>query len=175
MSCVSDQARLREFACELAWWAHSHARGPCVEKYHASTMPGKSKGLRPWEGMEDRPLSRFLSFDTCAYVCVLYAIACILMCDYMLNPNSGATYWVFYIILKPHATHIFRLGQGPLVRLTVNAAKAMEVLRRICSVVGVLFWLSRMIVIAIISSSYLLIISRLGCCYCFPPSMNYLY
>ena len=54
--------------------------------------PGQSKGLRPWEGTEDRPLSRFLSFDICAYVCVLYAITCILMYDYMLNPNSGATY-----------------------------------------------------------------------------------
>ena len=108
MSYVPNQARPREFACELAWWAHSHARGPCVEKYHASTLPGQSKGLRPWEGMEDRPLSRFLSFDTCAYVCVLYAIACILMYDYMLNPNNGATYWVFYIILKPRATYIFR-------------------------------------------------------------------
>ena len=108
MSYVPDQARHREFACELAWWAHSYARGPCVGKYHASTLLRQSKGLRPWEGMEDRPLSRFLSFDTCACVCVLYAIACILMYDYMLNPNSGATYWVFYIILKPRATHIFR-------------------------------------------------------------------
>jgi len=28
MSYIPDQARPREFACELAWWAHSHTRGP---------------------------------------------------------------------------------------------------------------------------------------------------
>ena len=75
--------------------------------------PTQSKGLRPWEGMEDRHLSRFLSFDTCAYVCVLYVIACILTYDYMLNPNRWATYWVLYIILKPHATHIFQVRARP--------------------------------------------------------------
>ena len=73
MSYVPDQARPREFACELAWWAHGYVRGPCVGSYHASTLPGQSKGIRPWKGMEDKSPSRFLSFGTCAYVCVLYA------------------------------------------------------------------------------------------------------
>ena len=103
----------------------SHANSPGgptvthVGHVWESTMhpppPGQSKGLRPWEGKEDKPLSQFLSFNTGAHVgvlrahvCVLCATACILMYDYMLNPNSGATYYVFYIILKPRATHIFR-------------------------------------------------------------------
>ena len=42
MSYIPDQARPREFACELAWWAHSHTRGPCVGNYHAST-PARTK------------------------------------------------------------------------------------------------------------------------------------
>ena len=55
----------------------SHANSPGgptvthVGHVWESTMhppcPGQSKGLRPWEGMEDRPLSCFFfSFDTCA-------------------------------------------------------------------------------------------------------------
>ena len=42
------------------------------------------------------------------HVDVLCATACIRMYEYMFNPNSGATYWVFYIILKPRATNIFQ-------------------------------------------------------------------
>ena len=77
--------------------------------------PGQSKSLRPWEGMEDRPLSRFLSFNTCAHVGVLCVISMCIVCDCLYlyvwlfaYPNSGVTYWVFYIILKPRATHFFR-------------------------------------------------------------------
>ena len=45
--------------------------------------------------------------------------------------------------------------------------KAMEILRRVCSVVGALLDSFGFIVIATVSSCSLLVISRLGCRYCF--------
>ena len=115
MSYIPDQARPREFACKLALWAHSHTRGPCVGKHHASTPTRTKQGPKAMGRNGRQSLSRFLSFNTCAHVGVLCAISMCIVCDCLYlyvwlcaYPNSGATYWVFYIIFKPRTTHIFR-------------------------------------------------------------------
>jgi len=61
-SYIPDQARPREFACELAWWAHSHTRGSCVGKYHASTPSRTKQGPKAMErnGRHAPSLSFFL-------------------------------------------------------------------------------------------------------------------
>ena len=82
--------------------------------------------------MEDSPPHVFF-FYACACACVLHVICMNVYC--VPNPNSGATYRIFYKILKPRATWYLSFQE----RARLPAAKAIEVLGRACRAVDVLF------------------------------------